>query len=126
VLARIERGKEQDAADYIELMWARADMIRRLNAITAPYDALLMPTVPIVAPTLRELADADTARRTNALLLRNTAIANFFDRCAISIPCHKAGEAPVGLMLMGENGADRRLLAIAAAAEKLLSPVAAK
>ncbi|HUI95985.1 MAG TPA: amidase [Xanthobacteraceae bacterium] len=126
VLARIERGKEQDAADYIELMWARADMIGRLNGITAPYDALLMPTVPIVAPTLRELADADTARRTNALLLRNTVIANFFDRCAVSIPCHKAGEAPVGLMLMGENGADRRLLAVAAAVEKLVAPGVAK
>jgi aspartyl-tRNA(Asn)/glutamyl-tRNA(Gln) amidotransferase subunit A len=85
-----------------------------------------MPTVPIIAPTLRELADPDAARRANAALLRNTAIANFFDCCAVSIPCHKAGEAPVGLMLMGENGADRTLLAIAAAVEKLVSPVVAK
>ncbi len=125
VLARIERGKQQDAADYIELMWARADMIRRLNAITAPYDALLMPTVPIIAPALRDLASDEPARSANYLLLRNTVIANFFDRCAVSIPCHKAGEAPVGLMLMGENGADRKLLAIAAAVEKLVSPVLA-
>lgn len=126
VLARIERGKEQDAADYIELMWARADMIRRLKAITAPYDALLMPTVPIVAPTLRDLAAPEAARSANYLLLRNTVIANFFDRCAVSIPCHKAGAAPVGLMLMGENGADRTLLAIAAAIETLVSPLVAK
>jgi aspartyl-tRNA(Asn)/glutamyl-tRNA(Gln) amidotransferase subunit A len=125
VLTRIERGKEQDAADYIELMWTRADMIRRLNAVTAPYDALVMPTVPMIAPTVRELENADAARRANALLLRNTVIANFFDRCAVSIPCHKAGEAPVGLMLMGENGADRRLLAIAAAVEKLVAPALA-
>src|SRR6202035_2451629 len=40
VLTRIERGNEQDAADYIELQWAREEMIARLNAITAPYDAL--------------------------------------------------------------------------------------
>src|SRR5712672_3119166 len=53
VLARIERGKEQDAADYIELQWVREEMIRRLNEITAPYDALLMPTVPILAPVTR-------------------------------------------------------------------------
>ncbi|HEY2137466.1 MAG TPA: amidase [Xanthobacteraceae bacterium] len=123
VLARIERGKEQDAADYIELQWVREEMIRRLNDITAPYDALLMPTVPIIAPTLRELATADAARTANAMLLRNPSIANFFDRCAISIPCHKAGEAPVGLMLIGETGADRKLLAIAAAVEKLVAPV---
>jgi aspartyl-tRNA(Asn)/glutamyl-tRNA(Gln) amidotransferase subunit A len=122
VLARLERGKEQDAADYIELLWAREEMIARLTGITAPYDALLMPTTPIIAPTFRELADGEAARAANLLLLRNPAIANFFDRCAISIPCHKAGDAPVGLMLIGENGGDRKLLSIAAAVEKRVAP----
>ena len=37
VLVRIQRGKEQDAADYIELLEARRDFIRRMAAITAPY-----------------------------------------------------------------------------------------
>ena len=125
VLARIERGKEQDAADYIELQWVREEMIRRLNEITAPYDALLMPTVPIIAPTLRELSVADAARIANAMLLRNPSLVNFFDRCAISLPCHKAGDAPVGLTLVGETGADRKLFAIAAAVEKLVAPARA-
>jgi len=125
VLARIERGKEQDAADYIELMWAREEMIARFNAATAPYDALLMPTVPVIAPSLRDLADPEAARVANMLVLRNPAIANFFDRCAISLPCHKAGDAPVGLMLIGETGADRRLLAMAAAVEKKVAPALA-
>ncbi len=89
---------------------------------TGPFDALVMPTVPIIAPTFRELANPDTARAANLLLLRNPSIANFFDRCAISIPCHQAGDAPAGLMLIGETGADRRLLAIAAGVEKLVSP----
>jgi len=122
VLARIERGKEQDAADYIELQWVREEMIRRLNEITAPYDALLMPTVPIIAPTLRDLGAGDAARIANAMLLRNPSLVNFFDRCAISLPCHKAGDAPVGLSLVGEMGADRKLFAIAAAVEKLVAP----
>jgi aspartyl-tRNA(Asn)/glutamyl-tRNA(Gln) amidotransferase subunit A len=122
VLARLERGKEQDAADYIELLWAREEMIRRFDAITAPYDALIMPTTPIIAPTLREVASTEAARVANYKLLRNTGLANFFDRCSISIPCHHAGEAPVGLMLIGPTGGDRRLLAIAAAMEKLVSP----
>ncbi|HEY1543311.1 MAG TPA: amidase [Xanthobacteraceae bacterium] len=122
VLTRLERGKEQDAADYIELMWAREEMIRRFDAITAPYDALIMPTVPIIAPTLREVATPEYARSANYKLLRNTGLANFFDRCSVSIPCHHAGDAPVGLMLVGPNGSDRRLLAMAAAMEKLVSP----
>jgi len=54
------------------------------------------------------------------LLLRNTTIANFLDRCAISLPCHASGEAPVGLMLMGEAMGDARLLAISVAVEALL------
>jgi len=122
VLARIERGKEQDAADYIELQWAREEMIARLAVITAPYDALMMPTCPIVAPALRDVEKPEAARAANFLLLRNTGLANFFDRCSVSIPCHKAGDAPVGLMLIGENGADRRLLSIAAAVEKKVAP----
>src|SRR5262245_22403723 len=122
VLVRILRGQEQDAADYIELIAARADFIRRLAAITAPYDALLMPTVPVTAPRLADLASDDAYRHANFLVLRNPGIANFLDRCSISIPCRHAGDAPVGLMLIGEHDADRRLLAIAAAIETVVSP----
>src|SRR5712692_7986483 len=71
VLARILRGREQDAADYIDLVAARAEFIRRLEPITAPYDALLMPTVPVTAPPLAELAADEAYRRVNALVLRN-------------------------------------------------------
>src|SRR5262249_34204759 len=122
VLVRILRGQEQDAADYIELVNARADFIRRVAAITAPYDALMMPTVPVTAPRLADLAADDAYRSANFLVLRNPSIANFLDRCSISIPCHQAGDAPVGLMLIGEHGADRRLLGIAAAIEAVVSP----
>src|SRR5262249_7745976 len=122
VLVRILRGQEQDAADYIELRAARADFIRRLAAIAAPYDALVMPTVPVTAPRLADLVSDDAYRHANFLVLRNPALANFLDRCSISIPCHHAGDAPVGLMLIGEHGADRRLLSIAAAIETVVSP----
>jgi aspartyl-tRNA(Asn)/glutamyl-tRNA(Gln) amidotransferase subunit A len=124
VLTRILRGREQDAADYIDLLNARADFSRRVRVIAAPYDALVMPTVPVVPPPIAALKAEEAYRRTNMLVLRNTAIANFLDGCSISIPCHRAGEAPVGLMLFGEHGADRRLLAIAAAVEKAVSPIA--
>jgi len=122
VLVRILRGQEQDAADYIELLNARADFIRRVVAVTAPYDALVMPTVPVTAPRLADLAADDAYRHANFLVLRNPSIANFLDRCSISIPCHRAGDAPVGLMLIGEHHADRRLLAIAGAIEAVVAP----
>jgi len=54
-------------------------------------------------------------------LLRNTTLANFLDRCSISLPCHQPGEPPVGLMLMGETMGDTKLLRIAASVEAALS-----
>ena len=61
-------------------------------------------------------------RTVNLLVLRNTMVANVLDRCAISIPCHCHGDAPVGLMLVADHGADRRLFQIAAAVEQIVSP----
>jgi aspartyl-tRNA(Asn)/glutamyl-tRNA(Gln) amidotransferase subunit A len=117
---RIMRGKEMSAADYIDLLQARADLQRRVAAITANYDAVIMPTCAIVAPTLEEVSTPDGFVRKNLLLLRNTTIGNFLDRCGISLPCHADGELPVGFMLMGETMGDRRLLAIA----RSVAPVA--
>lgn len=121
VRARIMKGTEQSAADYIELLAARRDLIARVSAITAPYDALVMPTVAIVAPNLQELIDSDAAfTRANLLALRNTSVGNFLDQCAISLPAHRAGEAPVGFMLMGAHGTDAKLLSIAGGVAGLL------
>lgn len=122
VLARILRGREQDAADFIDLLQQRAEFIRRFAPIAAPYDALIMPTTPITAPRIDDLKDDDAFRHANAAVLRNPSIVNFIDRCSISLPCHRAGDPPVGLMLVGDHGADRRLMAIAAAVEKVVAP----
>jgi len=113
VAPRILRGKEMDAADYIDLLGKRADLCRRVAAITSNYDAVVMPTCAIVAPTLDEVSTADGFTRKNMLLLRNTTVGNFLDRCGISLPCHAAGELPVGFMLMGEAMSDNRVLAMA-------------
>jgi len=122
VLSRILRGRQQDAADYLELLRIRADLRRRVEAMLAPYDAVLMPTVPIVAPPLAQLQPQDEYTRVNMLMLRNPSIANFLDRCSISIPCHDAGTLPAGLMIVAAHGADRRLLAIGTAIERLVAP----
>lgn len=121
-LERIAEASGQGGAAFLKVHAERARMIEELDGLTAPFDVLSVPTVPVVAPTLAELTDDERYFASNVLMLRNAAIANFFDRCAISVPIHRDGEAPVGLMLIGERDADRRLLAIAQAAECLLSP----
>ncbi|HEX3347243.1 MAG TPA: amidase [Acetobacteraceae bacterium] len=118
VRRRIERGGEMHVADYIALAAERIAVITRMNAQTAPYDALVMPTCPLAPPAIAPLeADDEEYRRVNLLQLRNTALGNFLDRCAISLPCHAPGDPPVGFMVMGETMGDAKLFAIAAAIE---------
>jgi aspartyl-tRNA(Asn)/glutamyl-tRNA(Gln) amidotransferase subunit A len=116
------KGGDQTAAHYIDLFRARADLMRRVAAISGRYDAMIMPAVPVVAPPIAALADEQRYHTVNLMVLRNTTLFNLLDRCAISIPCHRAGDAPVGLMLVGEHGADRRLFEVAAAVERVVSP----
>ena len=122
VSMRILSARDQSAADYIDLVRARADLQRRVDGQLTQFDAALMPTTPIVAPLLQDLESDEEYVRINQLALHNTAVTNFLDRCAISVPCHEAGSAPVGLMLMGPHGGDRRTLGIAAAVEAVVTP----
>lgn len=121
IRVRIARGENMSAADYLDLVAARARIIAEFDASTRDFDCVVMPTVPIVAPRIATLDDEREYNRVNLHVLRNTALGNFLDRCAISIPCHRPGDAPVGLMLMGETMGDARLFRIAAAAEAVLA-----
>src|SRR3954468_2898469 len=120
VRMRIERGGNVSAADYVDMMQARTRMIRAVDAQLASFDAWVMPTTAIVAPTIAEMQDTRTFNFKNMLLLRNTMTWNFFDNCAISIPI-TGSDLPVGLMLVGRNGHDRRLFDIAAGIEQLFA-----
>jgi hypothetical protein len=121
VAVRIALGEGVSAADYLRMLQRRRDWIARVEQALQPFDALVCPTVPMVAPPLQPLlADDPAFFRTNGLLLRNTLVANFLDGCAFSLPCQAPGELPVGLMLVAGNGADARLAEVALAAEAAL------
>jgi aspartyl-tRNA(Asn)/glutamyl-tRNA(Gln) amidotransferase subunit A len=122
VISRILRGKEISAADLIDLFAARKQWIAAVESRIAGYDALLLPTVPVVAPLIAELEASDEAYfAANGLILRNPSVINFLDGCALSLPCHAAGTAPVGLMLAGAGGSDRKILEIGLAVEAALA-----
>ncbi|MGB3877574.1 MAG: amidase [Shinella zoogloeoides] len=121
VRARILRAREQTAADYIDMLHLRRAYIEATNRAISAYDVLAMPTVPMVAPAIGALeADNDLFVKTNLTLLRNPALINMLDGCAISLPVHAEGEAPVGLMLAAAGGRDAALLANARAVEAAL------
>jgi aspartyl-tRNA(Asn)/glutamyl-tRNA(Gln) amidotransferase subunit A len=121
VRARIERARTVSAGDYIEMLRRRAMLVREADVRIADFDAVAMPTAQIVPPLLSSVEKPEDWARTNAMSLRNTAIWNFFDCCAISLPLPSEAGPPAGLMLATRNGHDGRLFRIAAAAETVVS-----
>jgi aspartyl-tRNA(Asn)/glutamyl-tRNA(Gln) amidotransferase subunit A len=125
VRLRIERGAQMKAWEYLDLQQARAAWIAGVHEALSGYDAVLSPTVPMVAPPIAEVApgaERDQAFfRVNALLLRNTSVVNMLDGCAISLPCHAPGELPVGLMAWHGAMHDDTILNLSLQVERLLS-----
>ena len=117
VAVRILRGESMSAADYIDLVNARRSLIARAAARLAPYDALVMPTTANTPPRIADLDDDKAFAVANLRSLRNCTLINMIDGCAISIPGHRDGEVPVGLMLASSGGSDRRIFELAAGME---------
>ena len=119
---RISMGTTLTGADFVELLQLRAAFMQEIETLAAPYDAIVMPSVPCVAPTIAETEAAEEAYfRWNFRIMRNNGLINFLDGCAVTMPCHEPGAAPVGFMVCGTAMSDRRILAVAAAIERALS-----
>jgi len=126
VALRIRRGESLSAADYIDLLHARRAWIAQVEAAMRGFDAMLSPTVPIVAPPIAPLISSDDAFfATNALLLRNPSLVNMLDGCALSLPCHAPDEMPVGLMVWHGALRDDAVLDVSLAIEAALMPASA-
>lgn len=121
VITRIRMGADYRAAGYIRLMRARDALIARMDARLAPLDIVALPATATSAPLIAELqADFDTYMKANVLMLRNTTWGNQFDLTGISIPMPGLTR-PAGIQFVARNGADKRLLAIAAGIEPVLA-----
>jgi aspartyl-tRNA(Asn)/glutamyl-tRNA(Gln) amidotransferase subunit A len=120
VSVRVLRGEGISAADYIDMLNARRSLIARADIRLAPYDALVMPTTANTPPRIADLADDKAFTVANLRSLRNCSLINTIDGCAISLPAHREGEVPVGLMLAASGGSDRRIFELAAGMEASL------
>jgi aspartyl-tRNA(Asn)/glutamyl-tRNA(Gln) amidotransferase subunit A len=122
VLLRLRGGEAVLASAYIDALKRRQDWISRLNARTHAFDAIIYPTVAVIPPLLAPLIESDELySKTNALVLRNTTVMNYFDACSLSLPCHVPGQAPVGFMLSARAGQDKHLIEIGLACEHILN-----
>ncbi|CAN5364981.1 amidase [soil metagenome] len=122
VRRRILAGGDISAADYLDIHVARARLISRCKTLMTGLDVLVWPTTATVPPMIASVDanDGDYARL-NFMSLRNTFAGNFLDLCAISLPMHRPGEPPAGLMVMARHGADHDLLALAQTIETILA-----
>ena len=118
ILERFRSGGSVMAVDYVAA-WRRMEMIRRIWADrTAAYDAVLLPTSPILPPDANRLMTDDSYYVTeNLLALRNTRIGNLMAVCALTLP---TSQPSCGITIMGAAGGEARLLRLGAAAERAL------
>jgi aspartyl-tRNA(Asn)/glutamyl-tRNA(Gln) amidotransferase subunit A len=121
VRSRIEMALSLSAADYADILWRRAELIARFAASAAPFDALILPTVPVIPPPLSAFGLDEHYVRLNRLMLRNTSCFNMLDGCAITLPYHMRDAAPAGMMLASSHGRDAGLLRTAATVEAALA-----
>jgi aspartyl-tRNA(Asn)/glutamyl-tRNA(Gln) amidotransferase subunit A len=121
VATRIDLGSKVTAQQYLVMQDQRRNWIKKVETSLQGFDAVLCPTVPIVAPEIEPLVKSDEAfSKANAKLLRNTFLFNFLDACSFSLPCQREGELPVGLMVSAVGGRDRELAEVALAIEAAL------
>jgi len=121
VMARIIPGASITAAKYEEILKLRERFIRTIESAASGYDAMLMPTVPDTAPTIAEASkDDESYFRFNSRMLRNPSLVNLFDGCAVTIPCHEPGNAPVGFTIAGTQNTDRSILKIGNSVEQIV------
>ncbi len=123
VFHRISTGSKITAQEQQGRYALKAGLIKRFNQqfSEARVDAMLYPAVACIPPAVEETKDPDKIGGVNLRCLRNTATANNFDGCSISLPCHQSGEAPVGLMLSCPHGKDEKLYQLAATVEAILA-----
>lgn len=123
VRQRLEMGRYLLGEDYARATVGARWLTREVDAALEGVDALVLPTVPIVAPPLgtTSLVFGGAKHPVRALMLRLTQLFDVTGHPAITIPCARpAGRLPVGLQLVGRRGRTAELLQVAGAVERSL------
>jgi aspartyl-tRNA(Asn)/glutamyl-tRNA(Gln) amidotransferase subunit A len=122
VVRRIQSGSTLSGADYVRMIELRRGAVLKAAEQFSAYDAIILPTTPVVAPVIEELAhNEELFARTNLKVLRNTTVFNLLDCCGLSLPIPNAGALPIGFMMMGARGSDTNTLSAGAAVERLFA-----
>ena len=123
VRQRLELGRTISAVSYLHARDAREMLKRAVDAALEDCSALVLPTLPIVAPPLGATdvtMDTGQTLTVRAAMLRLTQLFNITGHPAISVPIPTSG-MPVGLQLVGRRDKTEELLAVAMTCEHILN-----
>ena len=117
---RLVSGRNVSAFEYFEITRQWAELRKKIGHTLADVDALIVPTTAIPALPLSQIdQDLQTYTHHNLLYLRNTAIGNILNLCAVSIPCGQTKNGlPIGLMIYAKPFQEEMALRIAYAFEQ--------
>lgn len=124
VRARLLAGRDVPAVAYLDALVVCAQLRDAIDRTLDDCDALILPTLPIVAPLLGggdiriDPARPDTMP-VRAAMLKHTQPFNLSGHPAIALPVPSAS-LPVSLQLVGRIDQTAALLAVAAACERAL------
>ena len=119
ILKRMDRANEVKAVEYALLLNIRQQMITNYNENFGNH-FLLMPTVTIKPPLIKDCNDTAFYDKANLISLKNTTLANFMNGCSISIP-FKNRDTTLGIMINGSTNMDQNLLDIGTVIEEILN-----
>jgi Asp-tRNA(Asn)/Glu-tRNA(Gln) amidotransferase A subunit family amidase len=120
----VEAGRKVTAQQYLDALERRRDYARRWAEFFSEYDVLLTPSMPLAAfGTDEQSPDAIDGQPVDPF---------FDDWCALALPANLTGGPatavptgldadglPLGMQVMGPRCSDARVLAVAAAYERL-------
>lgn len=119
ILERFRAGQTFSGPDYVSAAQAMQEHRARWNARIAGFDAVLLPTSPILPPNVERLmSDHDYYVTENLMALRNTRIGNLMGSAGVTLP---TGIPSCGVMMLGLPHSEERLLRLASAAEAVLN-----
>ncbi|ADB36039.1 Amidase [Kribbella flavida DSM 17836] len=102
VRLRLTEAAEVPAWRYVQARRDTEVVRAQVGKLLAQYDAIVLPTVPLVAPPLSAVADPAASIALRIQLMRNTRLANLTGFPALTVPL-PARNLPVGLQVIASD-----------------------
>jgi aspartyl-tRNA(Asn)/glutamyl-tRNA(Gln) amidotransferase subunit A len=118
-LKRIRTGADVTMSAYIQSRRQLDQIQHSVSRFFDSVDLMITPTAPVPPASIADLAEPDSARAKELLMLHNTRPFNLLGLPTISVPCgFTLAGLPIGMQITGPPGGEATVLRLAYAYEK--------